>query len=401
MLRLLFILLFTCITAIGFSQKLPTQYYRAQAAIENNNLLLASKFIDSSIAANPRNPLLLLKKGEIEFRKTNFAEAVESFYAAESIRNGIASYWLARTYAMQADTVNAFLELERHLGTTPKEIEASILLDTAFNKIKNTTQWRKLWLNDWYSPNERLLADIAYNLSREDWEIAIDILNNRMHGRKTRHQLYALRGEAYFNSGSFRAAESDFAQALKRSRRNHQYMAWHARTLIALNKGKMAIRTITNAIELSGGEPAYYKLRATAFASNQNYSSAIDDIKYYLTFYPNCLEAISQLAEYSIESGRLIEALFQLGKLINEKPNEWRYYHLRGKIYMSYNNWEMAEIDINQAIKLNSKNAESFLNRGICRVNLKKSSEACDDFREAIRLGSFQAQEMQYMHCRK
>ena len=365
MARLLLILVFLSIATVGFSQRLSTQYYRAQAAIDNGNLELASQFIDSSIAANSRNPLLLLKKGETDFRKADFSAAIESFKTAENIRNGIASYWLARAYAMQADTVNTFLELERHLNSSPKETEASILLDTAFNKFKNTPQWRKLWLNDWYSTNERLLADIAYHFSRDEWEVALDLLNDRMHGRRSRHQLYALRGEVYFNSGSYRAAESDFAQALKRSRRNHQYMAWRAKSLMAVNRSKQAVKILSQAIEQSGGEPAYYKLRAAAFASNQNYPKAIDDIKFYLTFYPNSYEAIAQLADYSMESGRLIEALFQLGKLINEKPNEWRYYLMRGKIYMNYNNWEMAEIDINQAIKFNPNNAE--IGRASCR----------------------------------
>jgi predicted Zn-dependent protease len=401
MLRLLTSFLFLCIFIFEVSaQKLPTNYYRAQAAIDNCQLGVALQWIDSALIVSPRNPLLWMKKGEIQFLSKSYTESVNSFQTAESFRVGIASYWLARAYSMLNDKTNAFKELERHLSNNPKEIEAKILLDTAFNNINKSAEWSKLWLTDWYTTNERFISDILYQFSRNEWDYALDLLNARMDSRNARHQLYALRGEAFFNVGSFKSAKADFDQALKGSRRNHQYMAWNAKTLLDLNNGKGAIRFLNNAIELSGGEPAYFKLRARAFASEQNFEKAITDIKHYLTFYPKDFDAIASYAEYSMRYGKLIDALFQLGKLIAENPKEPRFYIMRAKIYIKSNNWKVAEMDLTESIKLNPNNAESYLLRGNCNHNLGKKVEACSDWRRSQELGNFHAQELIYKHCR-
>jgi tetratricopeptide (TPR) repeat protein len=153
-------------------------------------------------------------------------------------------------------------------------------------------------------------------------------------------------------------------------------------------------------VDQSGGEPQYFRIRASAFASNLEYDKALEDIHYFLSFYPNEIDAMAKFAEYSMESGKLINALLQLGKLIKLDSTEPTYFNMRGKIYMKSSNWAMAEIDLNQAIKLNPNNADAFLNRGICRYNQGETSSACSDWREAIKLGSFKAQEFVYKNCR-
>jgi tetratricopeptide (TPR) repeat protein len=344
--------------------------------------------------------LLWLKKGEIDFLLGNYPKALASFRKAEEQRNGVSSYWLAKTYASISDTSSAMLELKRHLESSPKKIESEILTDTAFNKLWDTPQWRKIWLTNWYSNNERFIADIYYHFARNDWEYALDLLNERMTGRKSNHQLYALRGEAYYNIGSHKAALSDFTHAHKRNRRNHEYIAWRAKIFIAQTKFKLAEKEAQNAIELSGGEPRYFLLLAQSFAGQSNYLKATDNLKVYLSYYPNCYDAINLYANYSAKAGNNIEALLYLGRLIKTNPTDYQHYFLRGAIYMQSGNWAMAEIDFNQGIKLNPNSSDALLNRGICKQRQGKISEACADWQQAIKLGSFQAQEFIYRNCR-
>lgn len=394
------LILFSFISYVSVGQRLTENYHRANAAIYYQNYDLASKFIDSAIVTNPRNPTFWLKKGEIEFRKKDFDQAISSFINAESIREGVASYWLARSYSMLGDTTNAFSELRIHLSSPNKQSEASILLDSALNLLKNTPQWKNIWKSEWYSNNELLLADIAYLFSREEWDHALDILNERMHERKSRHYLYALRGEAYYMIGSYKASEKDFANALKRSKRNTSYMAWLAKAMIMNNKQKKAIKLLSNAIDMSGGEPNYFKQRAIAFANNNEHVEAVEDIKHFISFYPTDMEAVELLAEYSYLSGKLIDALLNLGILIKNQPQNPKFYFLRAEIYMKSKNWEMAKIDLDKAIKINPKVAEYFLNRGICYHNMGIVDNACNDWKQSMQLGNFSAQELIYKNCR-
>lgn len=399
--RLLVLLLLLFTATAGFTQKLPVNYYRGQAAIDNGDLIIAAIWLDSAITSNPRIPTLFVKRGEVYFRDKSYQQAIKMFQQAESLRNSVASYWLARTFAVLSDTTNTFLELEKHLSSPVKMSEPRIQLDTAFVNLRSSQQWKSLWMNSWYSTNELLLADVEYHFSRNEWNHALDYLNERMHGRSVNHRLFALRGEAYFNIGSYKASEADFAQALRRSRRNHTYMAWLARANMVQGKAKKAIRLLSQAIDQSGGEPEYYKWRSQAFASDMQHGKAIDDIKFYLTFYPKNIEAIAMLAGYAFDSGRDIEALLQLGALIKIQPNIYEHYLMRAKIYGKSGHWAMAELDLNEAINLTQKNADAYLTRGICRINLGKSSDACKDFSAALKFGSYQAQELIYKHCRK
>lgn len=398
--KLYSLILLCLLPMISGAQKLSESYFRADAAIYYHDYERAEYWIDSAISLNPRSPLLWLKKGEIQFRKQSFNEALTSFSNAEKFRIGIASYWLAKTYAMLGDTSNAFTELKRHLSIPSKETEANILLDSAFKSIKNTVQWKKIWKEEWYSSNEILFADISYLFSHNEWDHALDILNERMDGRRAGHRLYALRGEAYYHLESYNAAEKDFANALKRSKRNHIYMYWLSKAMLANGKKGKAIKLLNQAIDHSGGEPKYFKQRSIAFANSDEYSQAADDMKHYLSFYPSDGEATELLAEFSYKAGKFIEALFQLGKLIKNQPNNYRFLSMRADIYMKSSNWEMAELDLNKAITLYPEDADVFLRRGICRFNRNSTNEACSDWHKAFSLGNFEAQELIYKHCR-
>jgi tetratricopeptide (TPR) repeat protein len=383
-----------------FGQKQPESYFRAKASINEGKFEQAILWLDSSLALSRGNPNIWILKGEAFYRANRFENAIVCFSKAEEIRKGSSSIWLARTYSLLGDTLNAFTQLVQHLSLSPKQTEASIKLDTAFAKISKFPQWRAIWLKPWYSPQEIVIADVLYHFSHKEWDYAIDLLNEKIKGKRGNHQLFALRAQAYFLIGSLKAAEQDIKQAISKNKRNHYYYSWYATILNANGNFKKSLTQINHSIGLSGGEPTYYLIRAKAFVDLKKYGQAIDDVKHYLSFYPNNIAAIEQLTEYSVESGKNIEALLLLGRLIKQNPSNSRYFFLRGTVYMRSSNWEVARLDFDQAQKIDSKNSEVYLNRGICNHNLGKSTEACNDWRQAIKLGNFQAQELVFKNCR-
>lgn len=399
--KVFFILLILSILLPTQAQKLPESWYRAQAALDNGNYSIALTWIDSALMVSPSNPSFWLKRGEIQYTANSYQSALADFQNAEKYRAGISSLWLARTYAQLSDTANAFAQLKIHLESAGKEPESAIMLDRAFSELSKTPQWKKLWLTDWYSPAEKLTADVAYHFSRQRWTDAIELLNQRIEGRSARHQLYFLRGQAYFNTGSYKAADADFAHALNKSKRNHEYLAWKAKTLLKQGKTRKAITEINHAIEYSGGSPEYYLIRSQALAANQQFEDATADILYFLSFYPNSIQAIELSAEYAANAGRYLTALSQLGKLIKTIPNEPKYYVQRGKIYMKSENWAMAEMDFAMSLDYDPNNADVYIQKGLCRYYQGNTSGACSDWKNALRLGSFQSQELLFRNCKE
>ena len=396
-----FLLLTLSIAVLGSNaQKMPENYYRAQAALYHKNYALAQQHIDTAIIVSKKNAYVLIAKGEIQFKQSNFKQALHSFEEANKIRTNIASLWEAKAYAMLNDTTAAIDALERHLSSAPKEYEANIILDTAFAQLAKTPQWQKFWLNEWYNRNERLEAEVQYHFSQDEWNIALDILNEKMDGKKSRHKFYALRGKAYTAIGSHKAAEDDFAHALKRSKRNDEYMAYYGLALDKVGKHKKAIRLFNEAILHSGGNPLYFMHRASAYSNQGNFEQAFADITYYLSYYPNCIDAIMLNASIATKMGRNIDALFSLGKLIKLEPNSWKHYAARAELYLTSKSWEVAKIDLNKAIELNPSEQKLYLQRGKCLNSLGERSQACADWKKAVKLGSFTAQELIYKNCR-
>jgi len=382
------------------AQKFPESYFRAQAALENGEFAQAIIWIDSAIISSPSNENFWLKRGEINYISKDFNAALEDFQTAEKYKKQAASYWLAKTYAQLNDTAKAFEQLEIHLNSRSKESEATILLDEAFDKLHSTKQWKEIWLTDWYNSSEKMYAEIEYLFEQESWNEAIETLNQRIEGRSAGHQLFALRGEAYFNIGSYKAAEADFSHAMDRSKRNHQYIIWHAKTLVRQEKFRKALDHATQAIELSGGKPDYFLVRAEANAGEGNFEEAASDMEFYLTFYPKNIFAIEKYSIIAAEAGKNLTALSQLAKLINAKPNNPNYYVQRAKIYMKSENWEMAEMDFAMSLDFNPNNADVYIQKGLCRFYQGNSAGACNDWKNALRLGSFEAQELLYRNCK-
>lgn len=400
MVRIFLLLALSISSLYSVAQKMPESYYRAQVALYHKNYTLAHQQIDSALIGSKKNPFVLIKKGEILFSQNSFEQALLYFEEANNIRSNIASLWEAKAYAMLNDTIAALAALERHLTSIQKVSEANIILDTGFVGLAKTPQWKKFWLKQWYNTNELLEAEVEYHFSLNEWELALDLLNEKMDGKKSRHQFYALRGKAYTAIGSYKAAEEDFAQALKRSKRNGEYMNCYGLALDKVGKHKKAIRLFNEAITNSGGNPVYYKHRAKAYSNSNDFERAFADVNYFLSYYPNCIDALLLSADIATKMGKNISALFSLGKLIKLDPSSWKYYAARANLYLSSKNWEVAEIDFSKAIELNPKDKNLYLGRGTCRQNLGKQAQACTDWKQAVKLGSFEAQELIYKNCR-
>ena len=395
------ILLSLALVVISASaQKFPKSFYRAQAALENGEFAQAISWIDSTLNSSTINESYWLKRGEVNYLSKNYQDALVDFLTADKYKNQFASYWLAKTYAQLNDTAKVFEQLRIHLETRGKESEATIQLDEAFDKIQNTSQWKRIWLTDWYSPAEKLAAEIEYLFDQESWTEAIEVLNQRIEGRSAGHQLYTFRGEAYYNIGSYKAAEADFSQAIDKSKRNHEYLIWHAKTLIKQEKFRKAIDDVDRAIELSGGKPEYFMIRSEAYAGESKFEEAASDLEFYLSFYPKNITAIEKYAFIAAEAGKNLTALSQLAKLIKTTPNEPKLYIQRAKIYMKSENWAMAEMDFAMSLDFNPNNADVYIQKGLCRYYQGNSAGACNDWKNALRLGSFEAQELIYRNCK-
>ena len=94
------------------------------------------------------------------------------------------------------------------------------------------------------------------------------------------------------------------------------------------------------------------------------------------------------------------EAEQAINKAIILTPRSVFYYH-RGLIYSYQNKFSLAVNDYNEAIKIDSHNANAYNNRGLILFNLKNRQGAINNLLQAAKLYQQQSKQEDYQYVLK
>lgn len=379
---------------------MPEAFYRLQAAIDMQDRSKALVWADSLKNIKPIKFQSLISIGEAYLLNENYFEALSFFQKAESLRAGSASYLLAKTCCAIGDTASCFRWLRENLESSQRVKERDVLLDKNFEKYHTSLSWKNLWIKDWYTSLDKAIAEAEYFNSNKNYEETLDLLNARIKGTKSRYTLYELRGDAYLNLNNPSAAADDYSVAYKKSRKNPFYLLKIAEALIAKKQYPQAINKLDEAIEESGGNPKYHLARAKAYNEMNEPADGLQDIKYYLEFYPNDNRAIELLSQSAYEAGQYVDALFALAKLSKSNPTNPKYRYLRGLTYIKTEQPRLAIPELDFAIAQEYNVADAYFNKGIALYNIGELKEACKCFSTSHQYGKFEAQEWMFKHCK-
>lgn len=387
------------LSIVGYSQKMPTAYYRAQAALEQNDIKNALRWADSCITTKPIRYHYYLIKGQALLKANRYQEAIDNFLQAEKQRSGIASYQLARTYCIIGDSAKCTEWTRKNLQSPFREPESQYLLNSDFNLAQNIKDWKYLWQTDWYSAIEKDLFHAKYLIKSQHFDEAIELLNKRIKSNKTRANLFEQRGLAHLGAGNYLLALRDFENAQKRNKRNYAYLALQAQANFYLNRHENALKVIEQAIDKAGENPEYLLIKAQILAKLNRWTQAYEIIKKYLEFFPNNLNANMQLAISAYNCGFYNDALLAIAKMLKFTPDNPDLLLLRGKIYLKTDQPRQAIIDFEKVISQNYNIAEAYLLKGLALLKEGEREEACKCFSISGSLGNIDAQSLLYNTC--
>lgn len=175
------------------------------------------------------------------------------------------------------------------------------------------------------------------------------------------------RGLAKYSLGRFSEAEIDFDTALKIQPDNFDILLYRGYCKSELEKRDEAFKDIDRAIKLGAKYAEAYVNRAILYNLSEQPTAALKDAK----------EAVRLDAQSS-------RANFQIG---------YAYYGLK-----KYNDSINA---YSKAILLNPKDGgQSYYNRGLCYLAVRKKTNACDDFKLSLEGGYATANEMIQEYCK-
>lgn len=382
------------------AQQMPETFYRLQAAIDMQDRAKALQWADSCKEIKPMKYQYLIGIGEAFLLNGKHSDAIECFHKAESARSGSASFKLAKTYCAIGDTANCFEWLRRNLESAQREKESVILLEGVFEKYHSSISWKNLWSKDWYTSLDKAIAEAEYLNANQNYEESLELLNTRIKGTKSRYTLYELRGDAYLNLNNPSAASDDYSIAYKKSRKNPLYLVKIAEAMITRKQYPQAIKKLDEAIEESGGNPKYHLVRAKAYNEMNQPANGLQDIKYYLEFYPNDTKAIELLSQSAYDAGLYVDALFALAKLSKTSPNNPKYRYLRGLTYIKTEQPRLAIVELDFAIVNEYSIADAYFYKALAHYSLGELKEACRCFSISHQYGKFEAQEWLFKYCK-
>lgn len=323
------------------------------------------------------------------------------FQNVEKSKNGQGSLWLSKCYCASNDTASCFMWLRKHLESAQRAKESEIMLDPTFDKLQQTRSWKDLWQTDWYNSIDKTIAEAEYYNKNGNYDLTIELLNQRIRGKKSRTALYELRGDAYFALQNTSAAATDYKIALRKSKNQPIYLVKIAQTLAERSQIQPALKKIDEAIAKAGNNPVFYLTRAQILFKNGMCKEAYPDLKYYLSFYPNSTSAMELFVQSAIESGHYVDALLSLAKLIKLYPNNAQLLYLRGITLLKTEQPRLAIPDFDLAIQQSYNITEAYYNKALALIAIGNTAEACQCLSIAIQYGCFKAQELQYKYCKK
>lgn len=193
-------------------------------------------------------------------------------------------------------------------------------------------------------------------------------------------------GTAQRRLGKTTAAFKSYESALKSNPKSaavyanlgslHNQKGSKTKALDYLNKGLIA----------DDQNAEMYLTRAKVYENLNKKDLAEKDLNQILSFAPDNIFARTGLANLKKRNGDLEGSLKDYNKLLSEKP-ESLLYNGRADVYLKMKSYKEALADVNKAISIDPKFAQSYVTKALILFDTAKDKEACASLDKAVATG--------------
>lgn len=210
---------------------------------------------------------------------------------------------------------------------------------------------------------------------------------------------YNNRGSVYSTLKNYEKALIDFNKAIAIQSNDPLYYYNRAITKIKMGKPRLALTDYDKIIEISPADPEVYAKRAALKADLENYTEAVWDITKAITLNPKAdyyyQSAIIKLQSNTFTDGHidLIKATslgqrqakdLLLQSMLTNLPNEQLSgEYMRASYKMQEKQYDAAIKDLDIIVKRDPEQMRAYYLRGMCYIQLNKTTKACSDFTKA------------------
>lgn len=380
---------------IADNQKLALKTYLAEG-----NFARAEEII-KTIRTSENNPeWLLFQEANLNFLKGDIKAATNLYLAIYNKNNSQATYALAQCYALLNKPELSVKYLEEYLNQYHRVLPNEIKKNTAFDKIKNSEQWRQLWQNDWYSTYELSLMEADFKRKNKEYSAALNLLDKITEKRSRADEAYFLKAKVYTETENFKQAEKEIDKAVRIEDDNASYFKLKAEVELWNKNPKKALKSIQKALVIDATEIDSYKTLVKVYVALEHFDQAMEYIELLLSLQPSN-ENLKLAGEVYARANNYLSALKVINQCIkNEKYNP-DLYLFRANIYLKTKTYKFAEKDYSMALDFYPYNGEIYYLRGLSRHQQGLTDEACRDWFKARKYGYVNSEEEITKYCRK
>ncbi|MDI9347710.1 MAG: tetratricopeptide repeat protein [Methylacidiphilales bacterium] len=220
-------------------------------------------------------------------------------------------------------------------------------------------------------------------LVSEDFQKALDLLNQGLTLQPTNAVAYKLRGDIHLKFNKTPEAIADFEKAIE-IRPSYHEVAFELATIYKKQeKYQKALQLITNALIENERNIKYYALRASLYLALQSKQLAYLDYSTINQLEPSDSTYLAS-AQILYELGKNDKVISETSKGIALNSNNDRLIFLRGLAYKSKLNCKNATNDFNKSLQLKPNTNEYLFERAQCNNSIGKYSEALVDINTVI-----------------
>jgi tetratricopeptide (TPR) repeat protein len=377
------------------------------------DLLLKSKALTSagkfdqaiellSVAiANQHDSRFFTERAEAKLLRGDYSASIDDFNSANSITQYSGEYGLARIYALKGNAATSLNHLEMNLKSAFRKTEKDILLDPAFAKIENSSEWRLFWKKEWFPVFDRRISEIEYYVKAGKTDDARSVLADLARDYSGHQSVLYADAIIKISAGKPAEAMKSLSDLLVADPGNEKYLRALAGAQSTASNPAGASVTYTRLINLEIPDAELFMLRAECYRKTGEKEKAMADIIKYLSLYPENKTALSLAGRTESAFGNNLKALEYFSENLRLHPNDPECYADRGNSYFLSKSWQWAIKDYSMSLDLDPENSDIWLSKGMALVNSGKTEDACFDFRRSFALGNKKAVEYISKYCIK
>ncbi len=387
---------FTCVHA---QEPYRLLWMKGIAAARQGDYSESAACFSKLIVSDSTNYDYYFRRGQALLMTGKTDSALIDFLSAEKRKNGVASYEIARCYALLNRPAESADWLTKHLQSSGRLPEATIKLDKVFRTIENTKEWNEVWKNEWYTKTDQNTAEARYLIESGKTVEAVAQLSEWLARYPKRHEWYSLRARAYLLLGNKNNALRDLNQAIDLNKRQPEYFWQRGRLLLENGKYAKAADDFSRVLKLDPSRLEAYQERARALAGAGKFNNSLDDITLYISLFPKDPVAHYTHGYILYTMRNFTDALKALDISITLDHSNPDFFYQRGLCYLEMRNYRNAIYDFAQALDLNPGIADAWYQKGIARMYDGDPTGACADLKKAVTLGNREAYRQSLQLC--